>query len=356
MSGPVALTEEQVQRYSRAILLGPVGGRGQRALLSTGVRLGAGGPALLTAAAYLAAGGTPIEGPPGGLGPDDAGFLVEANQLGNMAGPVLRRALEALNPDAVNEPRRWGTLTALPDACQGERPLVAVGSRGGLALLWAAGAGACSVCLADAVAGCGGPPTGAAAVHLGALAAVLFERLVLGLAPQLSSLEVDADGTTVARAAPACAHPPTLPSQVLSDAVGHLEACYPEEGCGVVLEGPAGARWLALPNAYTRWAALEPAAFPRDARSAFVFEPGHWLALLREADRQGERVACIVHSHPDAPAAFSAEDAAQAAPDGLPLVPGAAHLVVSVRRGKVEAAVWATWGDGFREAPFFLPG
>jgi proteasome lid subunit RPN8/RPN11 len=356
MRGAASLRGEQIQRYSRAILLGPVGGRGQHALLSTGVRLGAGGPALLTAAAYLAAGGTPVSGPPGRLGPEDVGFLCEASELGQPASLVVGRALGALNPDAVEEPSRWGALVALPDAPTGERPLVAVGSRGGCSLVWAAGAGACSACLADAVAGCGAPPTGPAAVQVGALAAVLFERLLLGLGPQLSGLEVDAEGATVARAAPPCAHAPALPAQLLAEAVRHLETCYPEEGCGVVLEGPAGARWVALPNAYARWAKADPDAFPRDARTAFVFEPAEWLAVLREADRRGERVACIVHAHPDGPAAFSAEDAAQAAPGGIPLVPGAGYLVVSVRRGRAAAAAWVRWQDGFRETPFFLPG
>ena len=114
MSVPVVvLREEQVQRYSRAILLAGVGGQGQLALLATGARLTAGGPALLTAAAYLAAGGTPVQGPPGTLALGDAGFLISAHELGLPAEAAVRQALGHLNPDAVASPWRTGTLAAL---------------------------------------------------------------------------------------------------------------------------------------------------------------------------------------------------------------------------------------------------
>jgi len=350
----MSLREDQVQRYSRAILLGPVGGRGQEALLATGARLTAGGPCLWTAAAYLAAGGTPVTGPSAGLAPEAAGFLAAAEPR---TASALAEALSALNPDAVAEPGKWGTLLALP----GEpgphlRPLVAIGSRADAALLWAAGRDACDACFAAAVEGSGPPPAGAAAVQAGALAAVLFERLVLGVRPTLLGLAVDARGTVQVLPRSACSHARGLGGSVLRAALRHVEACCPEEGCGVVLEGGEGPRFVPLANAYGRWAARDPAAFPRDARSAFLFEPSEWLGLLRAAEARGERLSCIVHGHPDGPAAFSAEDRAQAAPEGIPLFPGVAHLVVALRSGRAEAAAWVTWdGFGFRERPHPLP-
>lgn len=350
----MSLREDQVQRYSRAILLGPVGGRGQEALLATGARFTARGPCLLTAAAYLAAGGTPVAGPSAMLAPEEAGFLA-AGEPGRAA--AFGAALSALNPDAAAEPRAWGTILALP----GEpgalpRPLVAVGTCADASLLWAAGRDACPDCLAAAVQGSGPPPEGAAAVQVGALAAVLFERLVLGLGPPLLGLAVDARGTLELVPPSACSHRRGLGVGVLRAALRHLEACCPEEGCGVVLEGSDGARFVPMANAYGRWAARDPAAFPRDARSAFLFEPSEWLAVLRAAEARGERLTCIVHGHPDGPAAFSAEDRAQAAPGEIPLFPGVAHLVVGLRRGRAEAATWVTWaGSGFREEPHPLP-
>ncbi len=352
----MALREEQVQRYSRAILLRGVGGVGQEALLQTGVRLTAGGPALLTAAAYLGAAGTPVEGPPGPLEVGEEGFLVEAADIGRAAAPTLRRRLEQLNPDAVSRPRGYGTLVALPGPCDGARPLVAVGARAGRTVLWGASAEACGECLAEVVRDAGPPGVGPEAVQVGALAALLFQRLVLGLAPGLSGLAVGPGGAMDVLASPECPHQAVLPDGVLREAVRHLEACYPEEGCGVVLQRAGGVRWVALPNAYAAFARRDPAGFPRNARSAFLFEPAGWLALLREADARGERLACIVHSHPDGQAAFSAEDRAQAAPDGAPLFPGTAYLVVAVDKGHATGASWVRWQGGqFQAVPVPLP-
>jgi proteasome lid subunit RPN8/RPN11 len=351
----VALREDQVQRYSRAILLRGVGGTGQRALLQTGARLLAGGPALLTAAAYLGAGGTPVEGPPGALHPGEEGFLVETSDIGQPAAPTVRRALLRLNEDAASKAAAFGSLLALPDVGEAPRPLVALGRRGGGTVLVGAGVGACGDCLAEFCQGTQAPAAGPDAVQVGALAALLFQRLVLGLAPPLSGLLVGPGGEMQALPVPDCRHRTGLPPEVLAEAVRHLEACYPEEGCGVVLQGAAGARWVALPNAYAAWAARDPGGFPRDARSAFLFDPARWLALLKEADARAERLLCVVHAHPDGQAAFSAEDRDQAAPKGEPLLPGVAYLVVAVQKGRARAATWVHWQAGrFVEAPLPL--
>jgi proteasome lid subunit RPN8/RPN11 len=353
----VALREDQIQRYSRTILLAGVGGHGQRALLSTGARLAAGGPVLLTAAAYLAASGTPIAGPPGVLGTGDTGLLVSAADFGQEAMPTVRAALERLNSDSVAAPLRFGTLVVLPDACEASRPLVAVGSTEGRFVLWAAGREACNSCLREAVQGVQAPGRGADAVEAGTLVAFLFQRLLLGLGPALSGLRLAEDGSLQVLLAPACTHGPDVAPDVLAEAVKHLESCYPEEGCGVVLKGPTGARWVALPNAYARWAERDAMGFPRDATSAYLFEPSDWLALLREADTRGEHVAFVVHAHPDGQARFSAEDRAQAAPGGLQLLPGTAYLVFGVQKGRATAAAWVRWaGNDFQEQPFSLPG
>jgi hypothetical protein len=55
------LTEPQIQRYARQILLREVGGRGQERLLEAKVQLIGNDAALAVAAAYLAAGGTALD-------------------------------------------------------------------------------------------------------------------------------------------------------------------------------------------------------------------------------------------------------------------------------------------------------
>ncbi|HXX29382.1 MAG TPA: M67 family metallopeptidase [Myxococcaceae bacterium] len=352
------MREDQIERYSRTILLQPVGGRGQEALLGTGARLAGGGPALLTAAAYLAAGGTPVAVDGAQVAPGELGFLSGARGAGEPAGPSLVDVLQALNPDAAAEPRDWGCLLTLPATrATGARPQVTIGARGDASLVWGADARACAACLGAWLGSAGPAPAGAAAVEAGALAALLFQRLVLGLGPALSAVALDPGGMVQELSAPRCPHRPGFLLPALPAALRHLEDCHPEEGCGVILEGPEGVRWVPLANAYARWAARDPSGFPRSPRSAFLFEPVDWLALLRAADARGEHVCCVVHSHPDGSSGFSAEDRAQAAPGGSPLLPGASHLVVSVQAGRAESANWVSWdGSAFVEAPFSLSG
>ena len=59
----MALSEDQIVRFGRQILLRELGGRGQERLLSSPVRVLGAGPAIDGAIAWLLAGGTPVELP-----------------------------------------------------------------------------------------------------------------------------------------------------------------------------------------------------------------------------------------------------------------------------------------------------
>ena len=138
----------------------------------------------------------------------------------------------------------------------------------------------------------------------------------------------------------------------LSEIIRHLEATYPQEGCGVILRaGPKGP-WRIQPitNAYDRYHAADPARFPRTSRTAYLFEPREWLALNLEANTRGELVTCVFHSHVNGTAQLSAEDRTQALPDGQPILPGVSYLVVAVVRGHAAEARLFRWVDGeFRD-------
>jgi proteasome lid subunit RPN8/RPN11 len=109
--------------------------------------------------------------------------------------------------------------------------------------------------------------------------------------------------------------------QVLAPLWPWLEAAAPEEGCAVLLEGPGGFRLQLMRNARTGEA----------ARRGFAFLDAEWLACLREAERLGERVAWIIHSHVEGGTELSREDR-----DAAALVPGACWLVVRIRGGRVD--------------------
>ncbi len=110
-------------------------------------------------------------------------------------------------------------------------------------------------------------------------------------------------------------------------------------------------------NAYDRYHAQDPLRFPRTSRTAYLFDPKEWLRVLEEADQRGEEVACVYHSHIDAGAYFSAEDRVMAAPDGEPILPGTAYLVVAVDQGTTTDAKVFWWESGeFRQSSVLIRG
>jgi proteasome lid subunit RPN8/RPN11 len=129
----------------------------------------------------------------------------------------------------------------------------------------------------------------------------------------------------------------------LREIAAHLRACYPAEGCGLVLADAAGALSF-TPIANIAGTAEARATSSRTGRDGYVMEPRALLAVLDAAERTGGRLYAIVHSHPDVGAYFSREDRDMALGGGEePLWPDVRYLVVSVRSGTVDAARLYTW-------------
>ncbi len=279
------LSEPQIQRYARQVLLQDVGERGQEALGAVRVELAVGGEVARAAAAYLRAGGTEVNVADGSPGP--------------WAGtpPLLGPA-----------PSRLVEVTAAPDVPTGEG--LAVGQRPGAHVLWSAGRDGCPACIRTASRELRPPAAqSASGVQVGTLLALLVQRRALGVAPPLEGVEVSDTGVLSTLAAPVCAHrPPVVPPERLAELLGHLAAALPDEGCAVLVGGDSAVRLVPMVNAQDAHHARDPAAFPRTARTAFSLDPRAWLALLRSAEAAGERVLAIAHSHPDGGDRLSAED------------------------------------------------
>jgi molybdopterin-synthase adenylyltransferase len=203
----VALREDQILRYSRQILLPEVGGRGQERLLGHTFRLVGQGAAQETAVAYLAAAGCRVvwadgRGEEAGLRPvaaTEAGFLLAAAAAGRPLGAALAPALHALNPDAVrpgaaDEPDP-GELGEVPARFLGQGVRVALGALGpeGAGVAWAA-ADACSDCFTLAAGALTGGLTGPLTVVAGSIAALLAQRVLLGLTPGVGLLRLEPEG------------------------------------------------------------------------------------------------------------------------------------------------------------------
>jgi proteasome lid subunit RPN8/RPN11 len=139
-----------------------------------------------------------------------------------------------------------------------------------------------------------------------------------------------------------------LPSPALAELFSHLSACFPDEGCGVILGSVSDAevaRFVPMPNLQGRLHTMDPMAYPRDARTAYAMDPLKLQRLIDAAEAQGEALLAIVHSHPGHPAYLSATDIAAATPFGLPTFPDAAQVVVAVFEREI-AEVKAFWHDG----------
>lgn len=127
----------------------------------------------------------------------------------------------------------------------------------------------------------------------------------------------------------------------LDEAVRWVAKAYPEEGCGLILQGAEGFRFLACENLANKYNALDPETYPRTARTFYIINP---IEFVRAEDR-GEHVAVVVHSHADVGDYFSDEDVAGALLPKFdddephePSHPGTDYLVVSVREGGPDHA------------------
>ena len=117
---------------------------------------------------------------------------------------------------------------------------------------------------------------------------------------------------------------------------------YPHESCGVIVTRGAERRLVLCRNAQNDLHAKDPVRYPRDARTAYSIDPADLLRIGR-LEGDGFSVAVIYHSHVNAGAYFSETDRRQALIGDEPLYPGAAYLVTSVMRGRVDSVAAFRW-------------
>lgn len=133
-----------------------------------------------------------------------------------------------------------------------------------------------------------------------------------------------------------------LPGELALEIYEHAVQCYPEECCGLLL-GPAGslpARAVRCTNVQNRRRSRGESHL--DARDAYWIDELELLSTLKEAERRGEALRGIYHSHVDGEAYLSHTDVESAlGPDGAPLYPGVSQWVVAV------------WDDGVRDLACF---
>lgn len=177
----MALSEDQILRYSRQILLREVGGRGQERLLETAVEVAGTGAALATAVAYLLASGVRVLNAERAAQIEQPGFLVAG-----VAPEAVYSGQEA-TPTAI-----W--LGQSP-ADVPEAPLARVligGSEMGAEVRFAPREASASVLRVGGPLGDVPPPL---LDEVGALAALVVQRIALGLGDRGGRVRVDPAGT-----------------------------------------------------------------------------------------------------------------------------------------------------------------
>ena len=143
---------------------------------------------------------------------------------------------------------------------------------------------------------------------------------------------------------------------VMDEIEQHALECYPSESCGFVF-GPADQPALLdaiqrEQNEADKYHALDPVTFPRTSKTYFKINELRAARTFEQGQRDGRPVKVIYHSHCDAGAYFSDEDAATFANEGQLMWP-CAYIVVSVMDGVVaERRLWVhrPGTDAFRES------
>jgi len=133
--------------------------------------------------------------------------------------------------------------------------------------------------------------------------------------------------------------------------VAQAEREFPFECCGFIIGDDALEEVRPITNIQNRMHDADAAAFPRDARTAFLMEPKEHLAVMNEIDRRKLELRVVYHSHPDHDAYFSPTDRAQACSfdPGEPDYPDTVYIVLSVRAGKFARAAAFAWDAGKKD-------
>jgi proteasome lid subunit RPN8/RPN11 len=132
-------------------------------------------------------------------------------------------------------------------------------------------------------------------------------------------------------------------AEIRSALYDHARTWFPKECCGLIVEGPQGARAVLADNLQDRYHALDSEMYPRTAEQAYLLDP----RLLAQAESDGERIVAIVHSHCRVGAYFSdkdQEDARSPFDDG-PLYPGVDYVVVDAQDETIAGHKVFRWSD-----------
>lgn len=132
--------------------------------------------------------------------------------------------------------------------------------------------------------------------------------------------------------------------------VEHAIREYPNEACGLLIgekgkESATHTQFISVRNVYDEMRAKDPVNYPRTAKTAYLIDPREQQRIFNEAEKNGQEVKAICHSHTDHDAYFSEEDRQIAAPWGEPMYPGVSYVVVSIWNGNLKEISGFYWDE-----------
>ncbi len=131
-----------------------------------------------------------------------------------------------------------------------------------------------------------------------------------------------------------------LTPEQMAAIVEHVEAAYPNEGCGLLV-GHYSAHQKTVQEVWP----VENARAPEAQSNRYLIPPDEMFKGERLAEQKGMDIVGIFHSHPDHPERPSEFDREHA-------WPGYTYLITSVREGHAEAtAAWTLSNDRERFNP-----
>lgn len=143
-----------------------------------------------------------------------------------------------------------------------------------------------------------------------------------------------------------------LSEKTINDIYRHAIEAYPEECCGVVTGGDQNQTVHFCRNIQNSLHAEDPAAHPRDARTAYAIDRKEMEKIIALSKNRGEDVAGFYHSHIDCEAFFSETDNEAQTVFGEPEFPEALQLVISVKAGEIKDLKGFKWD---RQKKSFVP-
>ncbi len=128
--------------------------------------------------------------------------------------------------------------------------------------------------------------------------------------------------------------PVTISGRVLNELCAHARETQPEECCGLIAgnDEELYRSMYRCRNEMTLCHRKDPAQYPRDGKKAFLMNQVDYLTALQEAEKVGEEVQAVYHSHVGAGVYFSEMDQEFAEHELFPF-PDVAHIVIAVWDG-----------------------